>query len=150
MIDRSWIGRELPVATFDVERGRLAFFAQAIGETDPVYRDADAARAAGHPDIPAPPTFLFSGELDAGAIAHFVHEMGLDLTRVLHGEQSFTYHAMAYAGDRITIRPRIDDILERKNGALEIIVKTSRMTNQRGELVAEARALIVVRNPGKR
>jgi hypothetical protein len=68
MIDRRWIGRELPAATFDIERGRLAFFARAIGETDPVYLDPDAARAAGHPDIPAPPTFLFSGELDAGAV----------------------------------------------------------------------------------
>jgi acyl dehydratase len=146
MIDRSWIGRELPAATFDLERGRLAFFARAIGETDPVYRSHDAARAAGHPDIPAPPTFLFSGELDSGALEHLVHDMGLDLARVLHGEQTFTYHAPAYAGDRVTIRSRIDDIYERKNGALEFIVKSSRITNDRGALVAEARSLIVVRN----
>ena len=111
MIDRSWIGRELPAATFDLERGRLAFFASAIGETDPVYRSHDAARAAGHPDIPAPATFLFSGELDSGALQHLVHDMGLDLTR-----------------------------------ALEFIVKSSRITTDRGALVAEARSLIVVRN----
>ena len=73
--------------------------------------------------------------------------MGLDLARVLHGEQTFTYHAPAYAGDRVTIRSRIDDIYDRKNGALEFIVKSSRITNDRGALVAEARSLIVVRNP---
>jgi len=150
MIDRSWIGRELPASTFDIERGRLTFFAQAIGETDPVYRDPEAARAAGHPDVPAPPTFLFSGELDSGALEHLVREMGLDLLRVLHGEQTFTYHALAYAGERMTIRSRIDDIYERKNGAMEFIVKSTRITNDRDVLVAEARSLIVVRNPGKR
>jgi len=150
MIDRSWIGRELPASTFDIERGRLTFFAQAIGETDPVYRDPEAARAAGHPDVPAPPTFLFSGELDSGALEHLVREMGLDLFRVLHGEQTFTYHALAYAGERMTIRSRIDDIYERKNGALEFIVKSTRITNDSDVLVAEARSLIVIRNPGKR
>ena len=47
-------------------RGRLRFFAKAIGETDPVYTDDAAARDAGYPDLPAPPTFLFAAELDAG------------------------------------------------------------------------------------
>ena len=64
MIDRSIVGTEEPARTFDVERGRLRFFAKAIGETDPVYTDVEAARAAGHPDLPVPPTFLFGLELD--------------------------------------------------------------------------------------
>ncbi|HEY9265413.1 MAG TPA: MaoC family dehydratase N-terminal domain-containing protein, partial [Mycobacterium sp.] len=64
-LDPSAIGTQLPAATMTVDRARLRFFAKAIGETDPVYTDVDAARAAGHPDLPVPPTFLFSIELEA-------------------------------------------------------------------------------------
>jgi len=39
MIDRKWIGHELPPAQLPIERSRLRFFAKAIGETDPVYTD---------------------------------------------------------------------------------------------------------------
>lgn len=48
-----------------VERGRLALFARVTGQTDPVYTDVAAARAAGHPDLPVPPTFIFGLELEA-------------------------------------------------------------------------------------
>ncbi|MPY78402.1 MAG: hypothetical protein GEV04_07875, partial [Actinophytocola sp.] len=48
----------------DIERGRLRFFAKAIGQKDPIYSDVDAARRAGHPDLPVPPTFFFSMELE--------------------------------------------------------------------------------------
>lgn len=65
MIDRKWIGHELPPSVLPIERSRLQFFAKAIGETDPVYTDAAAARDAGYPDLPAPPTFLFAAELDS-------------------------------------------------------------------------------------
>ena len=42
---------------FEVERGRLRFFAETIGLTDPVYFDVEAAKRAGHRDLPVPPTF---------------------------------------------------------------------------------------------
>ncbi len=67
----SVIGTELPAATVVVERGQLAFFAETTGCTDPIYRRLDAALAAGHPDLPVPPTFLFGLGLDrwgAGAL----------------------------------------------------------------------------------
>jgi len=146
MIDRQWIGHEMEPSELALERGRLRFFAKAIGETDPVYNDVNAARAAGYADLPAPPTFLFAAELDSGATAGLLARLDIPLARLLHGEQGFSYHCAACAGDTISVRSRIDDIYDKKNGALEFVVKSSRAINQRGELVAELRTVIVCRN----
>ena len=146
MIDTKWIGHELPASVLPIERSRLQFFAKAIGETDPVYVDADAARHAGYRDIPAPPTFLFAAELDSGAVDRLLADLQIPLSKLLHGEQGFTYHLPACAGDTITVRSKITDIYAKKNGALEFVVKTSRATNQNDELVAELRSVLVCRN----
>ena len=146
MIDKAFIGRELPPSTLTLERGRLRFFAQAIGETDPVYTDLDAARAAGYADLPAPPTFLFAAELDSGQSMALLELLQIPLPKLLHGEQGFTYHRPACAGDTITVHPRITDIYDKKGGALEFVVKTAEARNQRDELVAELRTVIVCRH----
>ncbi|WP_137895784.1 MaoC family dehydratase N-terminal domain-containing protein [Ramlibacter sp. 2FC] len=146
MIDRKWIGHELPASVLPIERSRLQFFAKAIGETDPIYTDAAAARDAGYPDLPAPPTFLFAAELDSGVSDRLLADLQIPIAKLLHGEQSFSYHRPACAGDTVTVRSTISDIYDKKNGALEFVVKTSRATNQRDELVAELRTVIVCRN----
>ena len=146
MMDRKWRGHELPPSQLALARDRLAFFAKAIGETDPVYTDLAAARDAGYPDLPAPPTFLFAAEMDSGAVTRLCEQIGIPIAKLLHGEQGFTYHRSACAGDTITVRSRVEDIYERKNGALEFAVKHSRATNQHGELVAELRTVLVCRH----
>lgn len=146
MIDRSFIGHRMAPFTVDVERGRLRFFAKAIGETDPVYRDDDAARRAGHPGLPVPPTFLFCLEMDAPNPAAVRELLGIDITRVLHGEQRFVYHAMVHAGDRLTFEQRIADITAKKGGAMELVRRETRVTDQRGRHVADLVATTVVRN----
>jgi len=146
MIDRRYIGHTMPAFTVDVEKGRLRFFAKAIGQTDPVYTDEEAARAAGHPGLPVPPTFLFCLEMESPNPASIRDLLGLDYKRLLHGEQGFSYHAMAYAGDTLTFSQRLDDIYDKKNGALEFVVRKTRVTNQRNELVAELRCVTVMRN----
>ena len=143
MIDKKWIGHELPTSVLPIERSRLQFFAKAIGETDPVYTDAAAARDAGYPDLPAPPTFLFAAELDSGASDRLLADLQIPIAKLLHGEQSFTYHRQACVGDTVTVRSTITDIYDKKNGALEFVVKTSSASNQRNELVAELRSVIV-------
>ena len=130
----------------EIEKGRLRFFAKATGETNPIYTDEAAAKAAGYPSLPVPPTFLFAAELDAGTLMPALHEMDVNLPRILHGEQQFTYLAPVCAGDTITVESRISDIYDKKNGALEFVVKDSTVTNQRGKQVAEMRSVIVVRN----
>jgi len=146
MIDRSFIGHELPPFQVEVEKGRLRFFAKATGQDDPVYCDEAAARGAGHPGLPVPPTFLFCLEMESPNPAAIRELLGMDYRRLLHGEQGFTYHAMAYAGDTLTFRQRIEDIYDKKGGALEFVVRKTRVTNQRDELVAELRCATVVRN----
>jgi acyl dehydratase len=129
------------------ERGRLAFFARATGQPDPVYADLDAARAAGHPDLPVPPSFYFSLELERADPFGWLTALDVDLRRVLHGEQSFTYHAMAHAGDVLTLRTRITEVAAKKGGALELLTKETSVTRD-AQPVAEAVSVIVVRNPG--
>ena len=146
MIDRKWIGHALPASVLPIERSRLQFFAKAIGETDPVYTDAAAARAAGHADLPAPPTFLFAAELDSGAAMRLLAQLQVPIAKLLHGEQSFSFHTTACAGDTVTVQSTVSDIYAKKDGALEFIVKTSRAVNQRDELVAELRSVLVCRH----
>ncbi len=146
MIDRRYIGHTVLAFTASVETGRLRFFAKATGQSDPVYIDEAAARAAGYPGLPVPPTFLFCLEMESPNPAAVRDLLGLDYRRLLHGEQGFTYHAMAFAGDTLTFEQRIEDIYDKKNGALEFVVRKTRVRNQRAELVAELRCITVMRN----
>jgi acyl dehydratase len=146
MLDRKFIGYTSPACTLDVERGRLRMFAHAIGETDPVYTDDAAARAAGHPALPVPPTFLFCLEMDRPNPYGWFDDLGIPLPKVLHGEQQFTYHRLAYAGDQLTFDSRVSDIYDKKGGQLEFVVQDNRITNQHGDLVAEFRRTIVIRH----
>ncbi len=147
MIDTKHIGRPLPTSHFEIEKGRLRFFAKATGETRQEYLDEAAAKAAGYRSLPAPPTFLMSADLDAGALFNLLDELGISLGKILHGEQSFTYFTPVCAGDVLKVESHIADIYSKKGGALEFIVKDSVFTHQDGARVAEARSVIVVRNP---
>jgi acyl dehydratase len=146
-VDSAFIGTQFPATTLTVDPSRLRFFAKAIGETNPVYTDVDAAKAAGYADLPVPPTFLFSIELENPDQFRWVADLGIDPRFVLHGEQSFTYHSIAYAGDTLTATPRIVDVYSKKGGALEFIVKNTAVTCADGSAVADLETVIVVRNP---
>ena len=89
--------------------------------------------------------FLFAAELDSGATDRLLADLDVPITTILHGQQSFRYHRTACAGDVVTVDSHIADIYDRKNGALGFIVRESRAVNQRDELVAELRTVIVVR-----
>lgn len=146
MIDRNIIGMVFPPLRVTAEAGQLRFFAKAIGETDPIYFDAAAARDAGYADLPAPPTFLFAAELDSGASDQLLADLGIPLAKLLHGEQGFVYHRPACVGDTVTVQSTVTDLYAKKNGALEFVVKTSVATNQHGERVAELRTVLVCRH----
>ncbi|RJG03276.1 MaoC family dehydratase N-terminal domain-containing protein [Noviherbaspirillum sedimenti] len=131
----------------EVERGRLRLFAKANGETNPVYSDVEAARAAGYPDLPVPPSFLGNAvELDIPDPLSWMSAIGIDTSSTLHGEQSMVYHAMAFAGDNLTLHRRIVDVYTKKGGALEFAVKKTDI--MRGDtLVAESYCSIAVLHP---
>ncbi len=145
VVDRRHIGHRLPSHSADVEAGRLRLFAKATGETRPEYFDLAAARAAGHPSIPAPPTFTVCLDLEVPDPFAWLTDLGAELSKVLHGGQSFKYLAPVYAGDRLTFESRIEDIYGKKNGALTFVVKETDVTNQHGVRVAELRYNIIVR-----
>lgn len=146
MFDPAFIGKEYAPFTVEVEKGRLRLFAKAIGETDPVYLDETAARAAGYRSLPAPPTFPFTIAMDAEQPFLVLADMGIDKTRSVHGEQSFTYHGDICAGDVVTGRQRIVEIFEKKGGALLFIVTETSLKNQDEAPVCDLRTVIVVRN----
>jgi len=146
VLDRSFIGLETEPRSVAVEASQLRFFARATGENNPIYFDEAAARAAGHAALPAPPTFLFCLASLAPEAENVMARLGVDMGRVLHGEQSFTYGERICAGDTITLTTRISDIYDKRGGALDFIVQDTEATNQNGQSVGLTRTVIVVRN----
>jgi acyl dehydratase len=146
MIDKKFIGYEVPPTLWDVEKGRIRFFAEVIGTTDAIHLDATAAKAAGYRNVVAPPTFIFGAESDSGVLMKLLDTLKIDLRKVLHGEQRFDYHAPVCAGDTLRFQTRVADIYDKKGGALEFVVNDSKVTNQLGEHVADLHSVIVVRH----
>ncbi|MBF6212671.1 MaoC family dehydratase N-terminal domain-containing protein [Nocardia puris] len=125
------IGTGLAPSTLYIDAGRLRLFAKAIGEPNPT-------------DV-VPPTFLFAIELEQPDPFAWLAELGVDLRKVLHGEQSFVYHSPARAGDTLTATPRITDTYQKKGGALTFIVKETAVTRADGSAVADLKTVVVVR-----
>ena len=146
MIDKKFIGYEVPPTLWDVEKGRIRFFAEVIGATDPIHLDATAAKAAGYRNVVAPPTFIFGAESDSGVLMKLLDTLKIDLRKVLHGEQRFDYHAPVCAGDTLRFQTRVADIYDKKGGALEFVLNDTKVTNQLGEHVADLHSVIVVRH----
>ncbi len=144
-VNRAFIGREyLASSSYEVGREHIRRFAEAIGDLSPASLDPAAARALGHPDVIAPPTFLtvlnfrFATE---GPIAD--PDLGLDYSLVVHGEQSFELHRPVRAGDVLTSVQTVTDIKDA--GRNELIQTTTEITAADGERVATARSTIVSR-----
>lgn len=143
-INQSAIGTRTDPVTVLIERGRLRLFAKATGQVDPVYTDVDAARAAGHRDLVVPPTFLFGLELERPEPFAWMTSLGIDMADVLHGTQSFTYDALAYAGDELTATSTITDVFSKKGGALDFVVRDTEVSRA-GERIAALVQTTVVR-----
>ncbi len=148
MVDQSAVGRSFTPVTASVEPGRLRYFLDTIGESNPVYRDPQAAAAAGYAAIPIPPTYLFCLEMmDAADPFEALTTLDIDLARVLHGEQGFTYHTPAVVGDVLTFRSRVTEVTEKKGGAMTLVLVSTEVTRQDGARIADLTRTIVIRNP---
>src|SRR3954453_19987807 len=111
-INRDFIGKTYPGNdTYEVSREKIRDFAEAIGDSNPAYTDIEAAKALGHPDVIAPPTFLtvltFRYALDGPVVDP---ALGLNYALVVHGEQKFVHHRPVRAGDVLRIVSSIVDI----------------------------------------
>lgn len=143
-LDPAFIGRTYPpTSTYEVSRAKIAEFADAIGDPNPIYRDTDAAKAAGHPDVIAPPTFLTIINLASINAIVADPELGLDYSRMVHGDQRFTHHRPVHAGDELRLTTHIDDIFTRAgNDFLNVRADISTVA---GEPVSTTHAQLVVR-----
>jgi acyl dehydratase len=143
-LDPGLVGRSYPPsAVYEVGREKIAEFATAIGDPDPVYRDPAAARAAGHPDVIAPPTFAIVLSLDAGAVVVQDPEVGLDYSRVVHGEQRFAHHRPIRAGDRLVATATIDAV--KTVAGSDMLTTRVDLATEDGEPVCTTRSMLVAR-----
>ena len=145
MTDRSRIGHATEPTTHAVDAWRVSLFCQAIGETDPVFLDTAAARRAGHPACPVPPTFLKALESEHQSGTALMKLLDAPLSGVLHAEQRFDFEAPVHVGDSVEISRTVADIFDKRGGAMTFIVVDSHFRVE-GRPVARARQTIVVRN----
>ncbi|MDP6657686.1 MAG: MaoC family dehydratase N-terminal domain-containing protein [Nitrospinaceae bacterium] len=143
---KQYLGKEYPSFTVEVEKGRLRFFADAVGEEDALYREESAAQDSGYKSLPVSLTFPFTITMDAGQSFNVLEDMSIPTEKAIHGEQGFVYHKPICAGDVISGTQKVLDIYEKKGGALLFIVTETSLTNQRKESVCDLQSTIVIRN----
>jgi len=143
-VDKSYIGKTGAPVTMHVERGKIREFAHAIKDDDPLYHDeAYAAREAG--GVMPPVTFLQTVQ-HWDSVGSSRPRLPFDLKRVLHGEQEYEFLKPIHAGDVLTAVSRIVDVYEKpgkRGGSMNFAVTETEYKNQRGELVARARATTI-------
>lgn len=146
-IDASFAGRSYPPTDpYEVGVEKIREFADALGDPNPAYRDRDAARALGHPDVIAPPTFPFVLTFKASRRLIDDPELGIDYTRVVHGEQRFAYDRPIHAGDALTVTVTLESV--RSAGGHDMLTSRSDVETVDGEHVATAWSTLVVRGEG--
>jgi acyl dehydratase len=143
VVDTQAVGREFERHDYAVGREKIREFARATGESDPRHLDLQAARAAGHPDLVAPP--MFAVVYCAAAIEEALKDpqVGIDFEMLVHGGQEFEWGPLVIAGDEIATQVRVAEIRERIGMAFYVF--TSNSTNQRGETVCSATWTQIVR-----
>ena len=143
-LDPSFIGRTYPpTAPYEVGREKIREFAEAVGDANPVYRDTEAAKALGYPDVIAPPTFPFLITYRAAAQVVEDPELGLDFSRVVHGDQRFSYVRPVRAGDRLTVTCTIDSI--KSLAGNDVLSVRGEVHDESGEQVVTAQMMLVAR-----
>jgi acyl dehydratase len=127
------IGKSYPPATYAVGREKIREYALAVGEANPLHLELEAARAAGYPDLVAPPMFavVYAGRAVAPVL--FDPEIGINFALMVHGGQEFSWGPLVVAGDEISTIATVKDVNER--GELRFYVFESVSENQRGETV---------------
>jgi len=148
MFDKSHIGQSFPPFTIEVERGKIRELALAIGDTNPMYQSKAAAQTAGYDDVPlyptSPTTFSFWGNRQGG---NQLASAGINVMRILHGEEEYEYLAPIHSGDVLTGVVTIVDGKTRQGqtGSMDIITTEASYTNQHGTNVLKTRSVIIVR-----
>jgi len=146
-INRSLVGKEYPPWVVTVERGRIKDFARAIGDLNPFYLDDRVGAASEWGDVIAPPTFAISFRDEQADSAAILRDLGVDISRVLHGEQAFEIHRQLVPGATYLCRTKIVDIYDKtgKSGPMAFVVRETAITDGTNEIVATMRHVTVIR-----
>jgi acyl dehydratase len=145
-IDPSLVGRRYPpTAPYTVSREKIREFADAIGDPNPAYRDPEAAAALGHPDVVAPPTFPTVLALRSAARVLGDPALGLDFSRVVHGEERYGYLRPMFAGDTLSVTTTIESI--RSVAGNDVLTLVGEVTAADGTAVLTTRSVLVARGP---
>jgi acyl dehydratase len=142
-LNQSLKGRTYQDLEFEVEADRVNQFAVAVGEDDPRFTDPDAAKAEGFPDQLAFPTFPTVLGIMVSAQVVVDPELGMDYSRVVHGEQEFDWRRPIAVGDRFRASPNIADVFAK--GPNEFLVIETVITDQGGDVVCVARSTLLSR-----
>jgi acyl dehydratase len=146
-LNSALVGKSYDVVDYTVERDAVNRFVDAIGEQDPIYRDPEAAKAAGYTEQVAPPTFITVIQIMTSGQVVLDQELGLDYSRVVHGEQAYRYERPLVVGDVIRATPRLADIVTRRSN--EFLTITSEVHHAAtGDLVLTTRSTLISRGTG--
>jgi acyl dehydratase len=128
---------------YEVSRVKIREFADAIGEPSPLCRDREAARAAGYPDVIAPPTFPIVVTASGSASVVGDPEVGVNYAMVVHGEQSFEHSRPLHAGDLVVWQATIESVRQVRD--MTMLTTATRISTVDGEHVCTARSTLVER-----
>ena len=145
-VNQSAIGKTFPPFQYEVGKEKIAEYARAVGEENPVYFDREQARTAGFRDIPAPPMFAVVYSFGAVAPAVVDPDVGINLAMMVHGGQEFVWNEPVCSGDVITTETTVNDISEKRGLGFYVFESVSR--NQEGQEVARGTWTNIVRGVG--
>jgi acyl dehydratase len=147
-LNEAMVGHRYPdTPPYEVCREKIREFAVAIGDDSPLYLDRDAALAAGHRDVPAPPTFAIVVAQPAARQASADPAIGVDYSRVVHGEQRFEHHEPICAGDVLTARVEVVAIRPAGSNWM-LTTRTELVRLADGVVVCTATSSIIERGEG--
>ena len=142
-VNTQTIGKTYDPVLYAVGREKIREYARAVGETNPVCLDVDAARAAGYADVVAPPMFAVVYSAPSVGPLIFDPDIAINFAMMVHGGQEFEWGSPVVAGDEITTIARVKDISERDGRGYYVFESTS--INQRGEQVCRGTWTNIVR-----
>ena len=137
------VGKTYEPTTYAVGREKIREYASAVGETDPLYFDVDAARGAGYSDVVAPPMFAVVYGAQSVAPGILDPDVGINFAMMVHAGQEFAWGPLVVAGDEITTTASVKDISDR--GGMAFYVFETVSENQRGETVCTGTWTQIVR-----
>ena len=137
------IGKTYEPVVYAVGREKIREYARAVGETDPVHLDVEAARDARHADVVAPPMFAVVYSAPSVGPPIFDPAIELNFAMMVHGGQEFEWGPLVVAGDEITTTTSIKDISERDGRGYYVFESIS--VNQEGEQVCRGTWTNIVR-----